>query len=231
MNAMNKLVLILLAMGLALAHSTTAVTTIVYVDAQGSNGSISGQSTDPNISDVQLSRGPGLISDATLSAYYDSANWSTSLTFPGTESGSYVAFQFEVASGYVFDPTSFSFYYEDGGNNRGPLFIDLRSNSDTYANSLYLDENARDATVESVGDLDLAPVSGLVEYRFYGYWAANESGILGFTNNPAIDFQGSGVSLLMEGDLQPIPEVSQSAVICAIVSFLLIGCRRLRLPV
>jgi hypothetical protein len=230
MNVINKLRLLTLLSFAISAHTTMAITTAVYVDAVAGNGSISGASSDPNITGVLLARGPELDPDTTFSAYYDSANWSTSLVFPGTGSGSYVAFQFEVASGYTFDPTSFSFYYEEGGNERGPVIIDLRSSGDNYATSLHVDSDAWDGLVETVGDVDLSPVTGLVEYRFYGYAAIAPSGLLGFTNNSAIDYQGSGVSLLMEGDLQPIPEVGQSVLVCAIVSFLLIGCRRLRLP-
>jgi hypothetical protein len=230
MNFTNKLLLLNLCIFAMSAHTGTAITTVLYVDAQAGSGSISGQSTEANITSVSLARGPQLNPETTFSAYYDSANWSTSLTFPGTESGAYVSFQFEVASGYTFDPTGLSFYYEEGGNERGPLLVDLRSSSDNFASSLYLDTDAWDQAVESVGDVDLAPVNGFVEYRFYGYAAISATGLLGFTNNTSIDYEGSAVTILMEGDLQPIPEVGQTGLICAIASLMLIGHRRFRRP-
>ncbi len=208
------------------SHLSGIVT--LAIDGESSPGPLSGQSSDPNVTAVQLNRGPDLNADTAFPGFYDSSNWDTGNVFPGTGSGSYVSFSFEVAPGYTLDPTSFLFYYEDDGLENSPLRIDLRTSRDAFASALFLDTNPRDGLVKSVGDLALDPVSGSVEYRFFGYAASGPSGILGFTDNVGILFEGSPVAVLMEGDLAVVPEPAHAGLVIGLLAALGLAFRRQR---
>jgi len=198
------------------------------VSAQATAGGILGQSTDSRIFNIALSRGPGLVPDALFPGYYDSRGWDTGSGFPGIGSGSYLSLSFEVDPGYVFTPTGFFFYYEEGGNNLGPVRVDLRSSIDAFASSLFLDTDPWDMQVESVPASALSPITGPVEFRWYGYAAIDSSGVLGLANHPSLLIGDDPVAVLLEGDLTLVPEPRTAALAAGLLAFLLLALRRRR---
>lgn len=205
-------------------------TVAIAIEGEASSGTLIGESSDPKITDIQFERGPDLLADTAFPGFYDSANWDTGNTFPGSSSGSYVSFSFQIAPGYVLDPTSLRFNYVDDGRELGPLRIDLRSNSDAFATSLFLDTDPRDGQLKNVTDLSLDSVTGFAEYRFYGYAASDSSGILGFANNAGLLFAGNPMAVMLEGDLTVVPEPRHVALAAGLAATFALLLRRRRIP-
>jgi hypothetical protein len=193
------------------------------VSARATTGGIVGQSTDARIFNIALTRGPELVPDALFPGYYDSRGWDTGSAFPGVDSGSYLALSFEVDPGYVFTPTGFLFYYEEGGSNRGPVRIDLRSSSDAFTSSLFLDTDPWDMQVESVPASALSPITGPVEFRWYGFGAIDSSGVLGLANHASMLIGDDPVAVLLEGDLSLVPEPRAAALAAGLLAALLLA--------
>ncbi|GEM_PF-4649109 len=190
---------------------------------------LSGVSSDLRVMFVELSRGDDLTPFDSFPGYYDSAGWSIDGSFPGLASSSYVSLGFTIAEGFALEVNTLSFYYEDGGDGNGPARVELRSSLDGFASSLHTDTNTFSNTVETYSAGVPADIyTGDVEFRFYGYGAGTINGILGFTNNVDLDFEGSSASILLEGDLMPVPEMGTLALWISASCFLWSVVRRRR---
>lgn len=193
---------------------------VIFVPATADGGALSGSSDLPEISNVELVRGPELAAVNLFPGYWDSRNWSTAGAFPGSSSGSYVSLQFEVEAGYEFTPEGLSFYYEDGGDGNGPVRVEVRWSGDGFGSVLHSDVNALDSTVESVAGsaMGSTAAAGTVEFRWYGYGAGSSNGVLGMTNHNSLTADGSPVAVLLEGEVTVVPEPSAAAWLLALVA-------------
>lgn len=209
------------ALGLAVtAAQMAAGQGVISVPATADGGALSGSSDLPEISNVQLVRGPDLVPVDLFAGYWDSRNWSMAGAFPGSSSGSYVSLQFKVEAGYEFTPEGLSFYYEDGGDGNGPVRVEVRWSGDGFGSVLHSDVNALDGTVESVAGsaFGSTAASGTVEFRWYGYGAGSSNGVLGMTNHASLTADGNPVAVLLEGEVAVVPEPAAAAWLLALVA-------------
>ncbi len=220
------LIVFFCAVGLPLIASPV----LVSFRAEASDGNLVGISSDERISDALVSRGAGLVPRVDFEGYYDSQNWSTNAIFEGVgNNDAYLSLSFSIDPWHEWVPESISLSYQDAGSNQSARRLQLHYSGDNFGEVLFVDTSISGFPspndVNTVDLSELAPLSGIVEFRLYGFGAISSNGVLGLANDAALAVDGSPRALRISGELVAIPEPSAWLLIPAFLGALVMLIR------